>query len=630
VREPLLPAHRERPTASGAVPLRLALLAVVTAIGVADCSPPPPEARNLLLIVVDTLRRDHLPMYGYARNTAPELSRLAEQGAAFDGLSTSSWTKPSVASILTGLHPLRHQAVLADALPDSALTLAEALDAQGFQTLAITSNAHISPTFGFGQGFDDFEALMKEFDSGTLPRPRDVSDALMDRIDAIRPPFFLYLHYLDPHAPYEPDTAWDGEPLPERLLARVPMRGVDMQHRRFLERDPEFLRDAVDLYDGEIRGVDADIGLVLAELRARGLMDGTLTVVTADHGEEFEEHGRMGHGKALYGEGVRVPLLFHGPGVAPGLRGGRASVLDVAPTALELLGFPGQAADGVSHAAALRDGKPHPDPSREFLLFLDLREVGRMGSLALQEGNDKLVLSRFPHAKQLFDLSADPGELHDGFADPGRAATRERLADNLARRYDALIAQALPRAEVAVDDSVTRALEALGYLGHVEDAPAFDRPLPESVRPTDPDPAGLLGWEPTAPEAACLETAAPDAVGRLLSGWMGVEYGGRWTEPLATVALARPGDDVSALELSGINPQADDQRIRVSVGETVRDLALPPGRFQIRAALADATSGENPLKVRIERLPPLIPGRVTPDGREGLGVFLTGFCLSGG
>jgi arylsulfatase len=609
--------------------VRQPLLAAATAVCLAACGPPPQKARSLLLIVIDTLRRDHLPIYGYSRNTAPELARLAAEGAVFDGLSTSSWTKPSVASILTGLHPLRHQAVLADALPESALTLAEALDAQGFHTLAITSNAHISPSFGFGQGFDEFDSLMKEFDSGALPRPRDLSRALLDRIEAIRHPFFLYLHYLDPHAPYEPDTTWDGRPLPDRLRSRSPLKGVDMQHRRFLERDPGFLQDAVDLYDGEIRGVDADIGFVLGELRARGLLDGTLTVVTADHGEEFEEHGRMGHGKALYGEGVRVPLLFHGPGVTPGLRGGRASVMDILPTSLELLGLAGEGTDGVSHAAALRDGRPPSDAQREFLLFLDLREVGRMGSLALEQGDDKLVLSRFPHAKQLFDVSADPGELRDRFDDPTRAGTRGRLAASLARRYDELIAGALPRAEVAVDDSVARALEALGYVAHVGDAPAFDRPLPESVRPTDPDPRGLLGWEPTAPEAACLETAAPEAVGRLLAGWMGVEHGGRWTEPLATVALARPAGGTAALELRGINPQRDPQRVRVTVGTSVRDLELPPGRFAARAEIGGPGAGENPLKVRVERLPPLIPGRVTPDGREGLGVFLTGLCLVG-
>jgi arylsulfatase A-like enzyme len=592
-------------------------------------APEPPKTRNLLLIVVDTLRRDHLPLYGYGRNTAPRLAELGSEGAVLDGLSTSSWTKPSVASILTGLHPVRHQAVLEDALPDSAVTLAERLSSRGFRTVAITSNAHISPTFGFAQGFDDFESLMKDFDSGELPRPRDLSRAVLERLDALEPPYFLYLHYLDPHAPYDPESAWDGGRLPEHLRTRAPMLGIDMQHRHFKERDPQFLRDAIDLYDGEIRGVDDDISRVLTALGSRGLMDGTLTVVTADHGEEFEEHGRMGHGKALYGEGVQVPLVFHAPGVvAPGVIAGRASVLDIVPTALELLGFEGEGDgfDGISHAAELRAGEIPADESREFLLFLDLREVGRMGSLALERGSDKLVLTRFPHSKELFDLDADPGEAKNRFDDPTRGAARRELSRRLAERYQGLVSRKLPRAEAIVDDSTSRALEALGYADHAGAPPDYE--LPTSIRPADADPLGLLGWEPTTPDAACLDTASSDAVARLLFGWEGEEFGGRWTEPLATVALARPEEPVGGLELEGINPLHEEQRVRVTVAKRVRDLLLPSGRFRQRVRV-QVGDGEGPLKIRIERLPPLVPGKVSRGGRVGLGVFLTRLCLVG-
>jgi choline-sulfatase len=589
----------------------------------------PAKARNLLLIVVDTLRRDHLPLYGYPRDTSPGLVRLGSEGAVLDGLSTSSWTKPSVASILTGLHPVRHQTVLEDALPASAVTLAERLSSRGFQTVAITSNAHISPTFGFSQGFDDFESLMREFDSGDLPRPRDLSRAVLERLDALEPPYFLYLHYLDPHAPYDPETTWDGAELPERLRARAPMLGTDMQHRHFKERDPQFLQDAVDLYDGEIRGVDDDISRVLNALGSRGLMDGTLTVVTADHGEEFEEHGRMGHGKALYGEGVQVPLVFHAPGVvAPGVVAGRASVLDIVPTALELLGFEGEGDgfDGVSHARELRAGEIPADDSREFLLFLDLREVGRLGSLALERGADKLVLTRFPHGKELFDLDADPGEADNRFEDPTRGETRRELSRRLAERYQGLVSRKLPRAEAVVDASTSRALAALGYADHSGTTPSYE--LPGTIRPADGDPLGLLGWEPATPDAACLETASDDAVARLLFGWEGEEFGGRWTEPLATVALARPEGPVGGLELEGINPLHEEQRVRITIGSRVRDLQLPPGRFRQRVGV-QVEDGEGPLKIRIERLPPLVPGKVSRRGRVGLGVFLTRLCLVG-
>ena len=612
----------------------MGLLLILGTTACREAAAPPKTARNLVLIVIDTLRRDHLSAYGYERDTSPRLRALATEGTTFQGYATASWTKPSVASILTGLHPVRHQAVLADALPDSAHTLAEYLDERGYQTLAITSNAHISPVFGFGQGFDEFEPLMREFDTAELPVPADLSRALLERIEKLEPPYFLYLHYLDPHAPYDPETAWDGTPLPPHLRERAPMRGVDMKHQRFVERDPQFIRDAIDLYDGEIRGVDRNIEEVLRALGERGLMDSTLTVVTADHGEEFEEHGRMGHGKTLYEEGVGVPLIFHAPGiVAAGARYGTASILDILPTALDLLGFPAEPSelDGKNQAARLRTGPGHggdtPEP-RELMLFLDLREVGRLGSLALVRGTDKLVLSRFPHAKELFDLAADAGEAQSLFAQTRSRPLAADLSTALARRYMSLAQNALPRAEVSVDPSVTRAIEALGYVGEVHSGVGFDSPLPQTVRAADTDPHGLLGWEPDVPEAACVTMAETDALGRLLHGWLGVESAGRWTEPLATLALARPGGVPTALRIEGINPAPAPMRVRVALDSgTAVDSELPPGRFARRIPLSSARDESGPFLVRLERLPPLMPARVTPEGRVGLGVFVTRVCL---
>jgi len=582
-----------------------------------------------VLVVIDTLRRDHLASYGYARDTAPGLRRLGEQGAVFDGVSVTSWTKPAVASILTGLHPLRHGALLEDGLPGEAVTLAERLREQGFHTLGISSNAHITAAFGFDQGFDELVALMPDFDSGASPRPADVNRELLARLDRLQPPFFLYLHYLDPHAPYEPETAWDGSPLPERLVARGALRGVDLAQRSFRPRDPALVRDAVDLYDGEIRGVDDHLAAALEALAARGLDRRTLTIVTADHGEEFEEHGRMGHGKTLHAESVNVPLILHAPGSVPaGSGGGVASVLDVVPTALALLGAPeGETRlDGESLVPRIRGAAPPGD--RELLLHLDLREVGRLGALALQRGDEKLILSRSPYARQLHDLGADPGEERDLAAEhPERVA---ELGRRLAERYAERHAGALPRAEARVDAHVREALAALGYVGSGGEAGPDAAPLPETVRPTDPRRSGALGWESAGPEAACLEPAGPGAVGQLLEGWLGPEQGGRWTEPVAGLTLGRPGPGPLRLRLEGVNPTPAPLRIRLGVEDgDPRDAEARPGPFELELAVG-APDDRDPLAIRLERLPPLVPGRVGSRGREGVGVFLTRVCLLSG
>ncbi len=599
------------------------LLVLAATIGCRGFRRPEPTAQNLVVIVVDTLRRDHLPFYGYGRDTAPVLGRLAAEGAVFDGLSTTSWTKPAVASILTGLHPVRHKALLDDALPDAATTLAERLGEQGYSTLGISSNAHVTASFGFEQGFDELVPLMRDFESGESPRPDDVNRALAERLDALQPPYLLYLHYLDPHAPYDPETAWDGSRLDPRLSSVAPIRGVDLRQRLFIERPPQLVRDAIDLYDGEIRGVDRAIGEALALLTARGLLKSTLTIVTADHGEEFEEHGRMGHGKTLYGESVQIPLLVHAPGVVKaGLRGGLASVMDIVPTAAVLLGLEidDRDFDGRSLADVAR-GAIEEAP-RPLLLNLDLREVGALGSLALQRGRDKLVLSRYPYAKELF--LGDGTDAENQISAPAAAGALGTLTNAAAARFNELSGKGLDRAAAAPSDDVRAALAALGYAGAASEDSAVLADLPDRLRPADNEADGLLGWEPDGGEARCVATAAPESIHQLLAGWQGIEHGGRWSEPVATLALARPQGAVE-LRLDGINPLDHMVRARLAAGGAPLDVTLQPGRFNVATSIE--TGDESPLLVRIQRLPPLVPARVE-GGREGLGLFLTKLCLS--
>jgi arylsulfatase A-like enzyme len=465
--------------------------------------------RNLVLIVVDTLRQDHLQAYGYRRETAPAFSRLAAEGVLWDGVSPTSWTKPAVASILTGLHPIRHQTFgNADALPEAAETLAERLRGHGFGALGITANAWLSRRAGFAQGFTAYNSMLDDLHHGPFSTAQEVNAELLPRLKGLASPFFLYVQYLDPHAPYDPDRDYRGRGLSGRLLARK--HGVsirELQMSRVLVRPPELVEDATDLYDGEIRRTDDAIGELLGELRRLRLDEGTLTVVTSDHGEELQEHGRMGHGQTLYEEVVRVPLLLHAPGTLPaGLRMGTASLLDILPTVLELLSVPFDPGglDGIGLASFMKTAALPPGSvagknagARELLLHLDLDNDGRDEimqkgrALALRGDRYKLVLSEVPRRKELFDRGGDPGEQANRLA-AAEPALLKTMAEHLAEQYNALAGRSLARAE-DLDRDKREAMAALGYVGAGASGPP-ERGLPPRIQPADRDPEGSLGW----------------------------------------------------------------------------------------------------------------------------------------
>jgi arylsulfatase A-like enzyme len=420
-----------------------------------------------------------------------------------DGVSPSSWTKPAVASLLTGLHPLRHQAIgHADALPLAARTLAEALGARGCHSLGITANGWLSREAGFAQGFDAYHSMSWDLGHGQFSSAQQLNAELLPRLATLAPPFFLYVHYLDPHAPYDPDRDWSGLPLPGRLARRA--HGVSIQELQiesFLRRPAELLRDATDLYDGEIRRSSDAIEELLAELRRGRLDAGTLTVLTSDHGEELEEHGRMGHGQALYAESVRVPLVFHAPGVIPaGGRLGTASLLDVFPTVLELLGADPAAArelDGQSLGRALREAgaAPHPGETaaaRELLLHLDLGSAGH--AIGLRGPRYSLLLGQGRSRKELFDRDRDAREQRNLLAGEGGASLFEPMAARLAEAHNALSARALSASGARERPEAAEAMAALGYVG-AGDARPLVRGIPPRIRPADARPEGSLGWD---------------------------------------------------------------------------------------------------------------------------------------
>jgi arylsulfatase A-like enzyme len=294
------------------------------------------RGRVVVLISIDTLRRDHLSLYGYRRRTTPGLDHLAADSVVFDdAISTSSWTLPAHASLLTSLQPSVHGGVAVDLrIRDGLLTLAEFLQRRGFYTQAIVTQIYLSEKFGLRKGFDAMHWMQEA-------KARVVTDRAIRFLQSKHDDdFLLFLHYFDPHFNYEPPPPYDRFFDPDYSGPAVGTYSIfsgetaDSIDRRDLEH-------IVALYDGEILYTDFQIQRLFQEMKRLGIYDNALIIVTSDHGEEFLEHGFWGHSEKLYEELIRVPLLMKLPGgEARGSRLTRqVSLLDVAPTIVDVLGL---------------------------------------------------------------------------------------------------------------------------------------------------------------------------------------------------------------------------------------------------------------------------------------------------
>jgi arylsulfatase A-like enzyme len=431
-----------------------------------------PRDLDLLLVSLDTLRADHLPSYGYLRDTAPFLASLAARGALFErALAAAPSTTPSHMTLFTSLPPSVHGLLgneTLTVLPPGAATLAEALRGAGFATGAVTEGGGIALHYGFERGFDAYVE-----NPVPIPhRPGLQSPVTFDaglawlRANPQRRAF-LFLHTYEVHGPYR---------APERY------RALFAQGPPELAEDPRLRPHQRPVhYDREIRFADDELRRLFAALEADGRLERTLVVVTSDHGEEFLEHGYIGHGATLPDLVLRVPLLAVGPGIPAGLRvDAPVGLLDLAPTLLELLGAPAlPGAMGRSFAALLRGEEPEA-AWRERPLFAEtwfVRGFGAEGpkpvtqpSYAVQAGSRKLVRLRtadgFRYA--YYDLALDPGERHDLYAaDPRAAADLRALLDaypeQAAARRRALLG-APAEGDAGVGPEREAQLRALGYL----------------------------------------------------------------------------------------------------------------------------------------------------------------------
>jgi arylsulfatase A-like enzyme len=407
---------------------------------------------DIILIVVDTLRADHLGVYGYDRGTSPRLDRLARGATVFEAAwSAAPWTLPSVMSMMTSRYPSSHR-VENDGLRLGAdvPTLAETLKRAGYSTGGFVSHVYVSATFGFDRGFgtfDDFGVSKPGYrlEAGMEPKADRVTDAALAWLGRQeRKPVFLFAHYFDPHWPYDP---------PERIRAlypddyRGPLDATYDSISKFQDgRKPlpdDYRRFLIDRYDGEIRFVDEQVGRLLDGVVASG-RGGAWIVVTADHGEEIKDHGSMGHGRRLYEEVVRVPLIVGRPSPPAAATARRVDVpvsgIDLFPTIAGLAGVePPAGAQGTSlvpllgGAGAASPGEARTDsasgrkaPAADRPLVCETIRLNAHLK-AVRRGPLKLIQSMDENRAEMYDLASDPRErddLSDRRPDDRRALVR--------------------------------------------------------------------------------------------------------------------------------------------------------------------------------------------------------------
>lgn len=458
--------------------LVLVVLAVAMA-SVVGCSAPAPEVqpvRNVVLITVDTLRADFLGCYGGPAGLSPRIDRLAARGTRFEH-ALVQWpkTSPSVASLLTSTYGTTNgmMRVCGQRLPAHLDVLTMQLDRAGFDTAALVTNRFLGADYGFDRGFDEFTEV---WETGRHDADR-VTELAIPWLDRLEPPFFLWLHYLDPHTPYTPPPEFETD---------TPMRPVAGGDRKLVLTDgdedmgvvpkhaqlpiPPRLSSYVARYEGEIRFLDFQVGRLLDALHERALEESTMVILTADHGESLGDHDYyFEHGRLPYDACLRVPLVIRVPwseGNPVPVVAAPVALLNLAPTILEAVGLPvGDQAQGVSMWPLLA-GRPQQLPDHVFAeagYTQDHQRIVRRGPwklILVPDSSDRSIMTGGRY--ELYDIQADPGETRN------LAADRPQVVADLAARLEEWIADT-PRAESpaetprGMDDDTRAALRALGY-----------------------------------------------------------------------------------------------------------------------------------------------------------------------
>ena len=440
---------------------------------------------NVVVLLVDTLRADHLECYGYHRNTAPVLNELAQQGAIFTQCyAPSDYTPASTASLFTGKYPLAHGYLNSHyVLEESHTTLAEIFKREGYTTAGFIANGLAGKKYHMDQGFDHY------FEKNRAPAT-ELAAAAAAFIEAqADEPFFMYMHFLDVHDPYripaqyhskfaDPATfvhaMQDTLQLEQFVMSAwwdVVQRWKDPNLGR--EQIEAYFSDYTQLYDASISYWDESLGTLLASLRAQGIDQNTIIVVTSDHGEQFLEHGYFGHGNSGYQVGLHIPFILYDPlsrQIAGLQMGDLVNAIDILPTLLARLGVEIPAAvqgqerwsllesGGQSGATLGTTGEIYTEGT-----FMSNRPFSTLIQ-TYRQGEWKLLLDRLRDTKELYHIGEDPGERRDRFA--AEPETAARLYGKMRAYYNKNLKlfRQQQQSEMQLEEQKLRELRSLGYI----------------------------------------------------------------------------------------------------------------------------------------------------------------------
>jgi|GEM_PF-1505344 len=464
-------------------------------------SPVVPQQRpNVVLISIDTLRASHMSCYGYHRPTSPRMDELARRGVLFNKVvAQSSWTLPSHMSMLTGLYPSTHTVETDDDhLPPGILTLASLLREEGYRTEGLVSSPYVGERFGFDRGFDRFMMLARPIQNNS-EKIHEKAQEILRRLSKSKDPFFLFLHYLGPHTPYDPPPPFDTMFDPD-YTGNIDGQGSTIArylspHRHLAQRDLEHI---IALYDGEIAHVDQFMGALYDVLEELGLAEDTLFIITSDHGEEFKDHGSMDHGRSLYDEVLDVPWIMLCPGFLPKnhVVERQVRLIDILPTVCGMLNVNvPSSVQGVNMDPLIRGGvlaqRRHRHPEDAFSeLKMQGARPATIKAVQTLEGN-KMIMTEEPIRNlELYRLTEDPKELQD-------LSEQEReQVDRLTGRF--LDWQSQARGErqsmgpVVWSEEEADILEGLGYLDRTASRRTAERSQPSRTVPEDAPAAGTF------------------------------------------------------------------------------------------------------------------------------------------
>lgn len=420
---------------------------------------------NVLVICVDSLRADHLGCYGYKRDTSPCIDTVAKSGIWFtSAISQAPWTKPSVASLFTSMYMSVHNVwygykdtkdyAISCKLSNDIVTFAEILKIHGYETAAFGQKLHLHKEFGFKQGFGLLN--MK------LGKSANITKSVISWLHKRQPnKFFVYVHYDDAHFPYNPT---DKFKMFDVYKSNLNVTGENFKSIRSgeIKLSREDINHIIASYDGEIRCVDEKIGLLLKELDNMGYGSNTMVIILADHGDEFIEHGGVGHGHTLYEELIRVPLVMKGPSIPRNVQiDGLAQSIDIAPTILDILDLlPDREMEGRSLVPLIFKA----EEVHEYV-YSERKTFNTEGFLrTIRSKKWKLIRDFDTKQSVLFDLENDPGEaknVKDRY--PKILADLELRLSEWINRENARAKKTQFKGTVRIDETTKERLKSLGY-----------------------------------------------------------------------------------------------------------------------------------------------------------------------